>query len=264
MIGKRCVVNGVQTGIKFKNEKGTIVGESKVDYAIKFDRENKERMWPLDGKNCGWYVRKDKVTILGENMITEKNIGRRVVVNGECDSRMFDNEKGKIIGIASAGEPTIAVRFDNKKEWMHGCGEFSLNCEDWRGWFVYEKNITFEKENKMTGIRIETEKIVKSDGKLCRKITGFKVLSYWELPDKYRNGLLPIVYATGAKKLEFHNRVKTGGTFGKYYEIGEVVPEDKFQKMLEHCRLAGDHLMYVNRELKKKKAEWNGKETFVI
>ena len=191
-------------------------------------------------------------------MITEKDIGRRVIVNGAHTNQFFTNEKGKIIRIHNSN--IIGIEFDHKIPGLHTCDGMGKNEQCW---YVSEKNITFEKENeKMTGIRIETEKIVEGTGRLSRKITGFKALKKEKLPDMYTKGKRPICFVNRYNDLEINNRAadfKHG-----FFQAGEIVSEDDFQKLLEHCHKAGDHLKEVNQELAEKQAQWKGTETFII
>lgn len=190
-------------------------------------------------------------------MITKKDIGQRVVVNGNVGDEQFCNEKGIIISVDN-GRPPVGVRFDRKKKEWHDCeGSTDHN----QGFYVNEENITFEEE-KMTGIRIETEKIVDGYGKICRKITGFKALPEKKLPAMYLKGERPVCFINNNKHLALANRAED--FTDSYFTIDEIVPEKNFQKLIEHCHKAGDHLKDVNQELARKKAEWNGIETFVI
>ena len=111
-------------------------------------------------------------------------------------------------------------------------------------------------------IRIETEKIVRGDGYLYRKIVAVKMLTDGEVPALYTEGEKPIVYLGFTGKVIY--AVNRGTEVLYRYEVGNMYLEDNFQSLLDHCRKAGDHLMTVNAELKAKRADWNGKETFVI
>jgi hypothetical protein len=112
----------------------------------------------------------------------------------------------------------------------------------------------------MTGIRIETEKIVESNDNLYRKITEFKALPEEKLPLKYLDGELPVVYQENNIL-----RIKNApDNLDGHYSQYEIVEEKEFQDILKHCHIAGQHLKNVNKEIAKKKSEWNGTETFVI
>lgn len=181
------------------------------------------------------------------------NIGKRVIVNGVCSGINLKNAKGTIIedNISDYG-----IKFDEPNERL-----WEVDGED-RGWYVKTNNVKFVKENKrMTGIQISTEKIVESDGTLSRKITGFKALASGKLPKKYLEGERPICFLKNGN-LYVSNRAED--FYHGYFRVFEIVTEDDFQKLLDHCHKAGDHLMDVNRELAEKRTEWHGKETFVI
>jgi hypothetical protein len=190
--------------------------------------------------------------------ITEKDVGRRVIVNIPDKPPFIENEKGEIISIESGYSENIGIKFDKKDTRFHTCsGKTKMGF----GYYVDDYNITFEKESKkMTGIRIETEKIVESNGNLSRKITEFKALPEDKLPLKYLDGKLPVVYQEN-NRLKFENAPDNlDGHYSRY----EIVEEKEFQDILKHCRLAGKHLKNVNKEIAQKKLEWNGTETFVI
>ena len=189
-------------------------------------------------------------------MITKADIGKLVIVNGERSGETFKNEKGKIVRISN--DNNIGIEFQKERPFFHACkgsGKYGY-C-----WYVTEKNITFEESKKMTGIRIETEKMVRSDNKITRKITGFKALKKEKLPEMYWAGERPIVHEGNIYDIVIRN--KTKGLNGTY-RIGEIIEEEEFQKLLAHCKESGDHLADVNRELAKKREEWNGVETFII
>jgi hypothetical protein len=190
--------------------------------------------------------------------ITEKDVGRRVIVNIPDKPPFIENEKGEIISIESGYSENIGIKFDKKDTRFHTCsGKTKMGF----GYYVDDYNITFEKESKkMTGIRIETEKIVESNGNLSRKITEFKALPEDKLPLKYLDGKLPVVYQEN-NRLKFENAPDNlDGHYSRY----EIVEEKEFQDILKHCHIAGQHLKNVNKEIAKKKSEWNGTETFVI
>ena len=115
----------------------------------------------------------------------------------------------------------------------------------------------------MKGIRIETEKIVRGTGELCRKITTIKALDRGHLPEKYLKSDQPILYANNCGSLILENRGKSVCVCTRYAK-NELVNEEEFQALLNHCHKAGDHLMSVNADLKAKRAIWNGEETFII
>lgn len=86
--------------------------------------------------------------------ISEKDIGRRVVVNGEQNGQTFKNERGilrrirehyfSINGVRNTG---FGVAFDVARPDFH-CMED--RCNDNQGWYVTEDMITFtDEENKM-------------------------------------------------------------------------------------------------------------------
>lgn len=189
-------------------------------------------------------------------MITEKDIGRRVIVNGEVSRVNFHNDIGTIIEVNPEAIPMIGIKFDRQIMGLHDCGNM---CKWGYGYYVHEHNITF-KEDNMKGIRIETEKIVNDDGELVIKILSIKCLKKGKLPEIYLEGKEPIVYIYES---DFYceNRKET---LDQFYSIGELLTRNEFRDLLEHCHAAGDHLLAVNAELKAKKATWNGKETFII
>jgi hypothetical protein len=173
--------------------------------------------------------------------ITEKDVGRRVIVNIPDKPPFIENEKGEIISIESGYSENIGIKFDKKDPRFHSCsGATKMGF----GYYVDDYNITFEKESKkMTGIRIETEKIVESNGNLSRKITEFKALPEDKLPLKYLDGKLPVVYQEN-NRLKFENAPDNlDGHYSRY----EIVEEKEFQDILKHCHIAGQHLKNVNK-----------------
>jgi hypothetical protein len=190
-------------------------------------------------------------------MITEKDIGKRVIVNGTANGVKFENEEGVINSLKGY---FVGVTFNHFNARFHHCYE---KCVEGYGWFVTEDIITFKKENKkMTGIRIETEKVVDDTGILCREILKIKALSKDKLPDIYLLSEGPIVWKFGVN-LHLEN-VKNQIHSHCNIMQGERYSEEFFEKCLDHCRAAGDNLMECNRRLAEKKANWHGEETFII
>jgi len=77
--------------------------------------------------------------------ITEKDIGRRVLVNGKVDEETFTKELGTIKYIDSCYN--IGVEFDKARNSLHTCSGFT---EENRGWWVREEHITFVEDEKKT------------------------------------------------------------------------------------------------------------------
>jgi hypothetical protein len=109
-------------------------------------------------------------------------------------------------------------------------------------------------------IEIKTEKIVRNDGTLCRKLADVKMIQSNKLPEIYMESKKPVVF-----KGLVHNKVFCRNTEGREnYEIGGTYTDDEIQTLIDHCRAAGDNLMECNRILAEKKANWHGEETFII
>lgn len=78
--------------------------------------------------------------------ISEKDIGRRVVVNGEYACEVFNNDHGVLKCFGSiANQPGIA--FDKPRAGFH---DLNKHCKNGHGYYVPESMITFtEEETKM-------------------------------------------------------------------------------------------------------------------
>ena len=78
-------------------------------------------------------------------MITEKDIGRRVVINGMVDGFEFVNEPGTLCSIEDEYTP-FGICFDRHiGDDMHSCNGY---CTTDNGWYVKEENIEFVDEEK--------------------------------------------------------------------------------------------------------------------
>lgn len=195
--------------------------------------------------------------------ITEKDIGRRVSING-VSTIYFLNDKGRIVNIDNE-PPPIGIEFDEKNTLFHSCDD---ECKDGHGWYVTEDMITFidkkEKEmkkqnNSNTGIRIEAQKVIMNSGDFGYKITNVKALERKKLPWMYLKEE-PNVY------------FKKNGAFPKYLVlcngmeivVGFTYTKHEFEKRIEYCRKAGNRLMEINKKIKELEKQWNGKETIII
>jgi hypothetical protein len=109
-------------------------------------------------------------------------------------------------------------------------------------------------------IEIKTEKIVKNDGTLGRKLVDVKMLKSNKLPEIYMKSKKPVVF----KGLVHNKMFCRNNKCRENYKIGDTYTEDEIQTLIEHCRAAGNNLMECNRILAEKKAKWHGEETFII
>ena len=181
--------------------------------------------------------------------------GQKVIVNGKEGRRTFSNEKGVIISTRGTNPP-IGIEFETPKEYYHSCGR---KCHEDHGYYVREDIITFQNTR---GIKIETEKIVGSNGELYRKILSVKMLEAAKLPYMYLNSSEEVVFLSEAGSYIVCRNPKND-TFSKY-SIGNEYPETKMQALLGHCHKAGDNLLQCNKTLKERKENWKGTETFII
>jgi hypothetical protein len=196
--------------------------------------------------------------------ITKADIGRRVEVSGlgSIGNRFYKN-KGTIIDFIHPSWPPISIKFDEKVG-SHTCNGL---CAPMYGYNVTEDMITFidEKEKKMkkskrcTGIRIETEKVIMVSGDFGYKILSVNALTRNKLPWMYLKGE-PCVYLH--KPTYSKHYLSLGNQ--KEIKVGNTYTILKFQELMDYCKKAGDRLMQVNKEIKERKKQWNGKETFVI
>jgi hypothetical protein len=201
--------------------------------------------------------------------ITKADIGRRVVVNGEVSGIVFKNEYGVIV---NESYEDYGIQFDNYNPKLH-----DLGGKEGHGWYVDKDKVTFidkenkenkenkEKEKKMkkskrcTGIRIETEKVIMVSGDFGYKILSVNALTRNKLPWMYLKGE-PCVYLH--KPTYSKHYLSLGNQ--KEIKVGNTYTILKFQELMDYCKKAGDRLMQVNKEIKERKKQWNGKETFVI
>ena len=109
-------------------------------------------------------------------------------------------------------------------------------------------------------IVIKTEKIVLSSGALGRKIIGFSALTRKELPEEYNSGK-PFVFLSADKELL--STLDNGAPFS-CIRVGITCTQLDFDRVLEYVRASGKRLARIKAEHKRKQAEWNGLETFVI
>lgn len=123
-------------------------------------------------------------------------------------------------------------------------------------------------------ITITTRKFIdENDLSKKREILNFKCLRIGDLPSEYivNNKISCFKYLN---KLEIrHNdenlKIEKDAFEYYYLNIGDVLPEDEFQKILRLIRIAGKRLMYINKKLKRKqlaeaKKQWNGIEKITI
>jgi hypothetical protein len=265
-IGKRVIVNGKCSDINLNNEKGVIIENFSSDCAIKFDIPN-ERFWEIDGENRGWYIHKDNIKF-------EKEKADIFDFSYMLDENKNPYSKGAKIKKAfyKTGFPIkVDVLETGLKVLSHNClGEEKIldtkiryKDEIYYTKYRFLKNFRKPSENKkMTGIRIETKKVVDDAGILCREILKIKALPKSKLPDIYLLSDGPIVWKFWVN-LHLEN-VKNQIHSHCNIMQGERYSEEFFEKCLDHCRAAGDNLMECNRILAEKRAEWEGEETFII
>ncbi len=106
-------------------------------------------------------------------------------------------------------------------------------------------------------ITIKTEKVVTSNGTETRKILEIEALGWNDLPEAYRNEAESIY-------LDRFGVLCHCTIAGWVLRKDSIYSEEKFQNAIEDVRKAGDLLCKINKELKQKRAVWNGEETFVI
>jgi len=79
-------------------------------------------------------------------MISAKDIGRRVIVNGEADGLEFENELGTLCSIEEDYAP-FGICFDRfVGDDTHSCNGY---CKSDYGWYVTAENIKFVDEPKI-------------------------------------------------------------------------------------------------------------------
>jgi hypothetical protein len=115
------------------------------------------------------------------------------------------------------------------------------------------------KMDKQKGIIIEAEKIIMKSGDF-----GYKILSVnaiprndlpWEYLEKEPNVYLYTSFLLNNKA--FPDRI----VLGEVAEIvvGSTYTEQKFNQRIEYCEMAGERLRRINKEIRKKQKNWNGK-----
>ena len=108
-------------------------------------------------------------------------------------------------------------------------------------------------------IKIRTEKVVLSDGIEARKILLVEALAFSDLPKKYLNDSRCVYYY----KNSYCETIKDY-LGNNLLTVDNVYSEEEFQKKMKKVVGAGEFLKEVNKELKEKRAAWNGEETFII
>ncbi len=115
-------------------------------------------------------------------------------------------------------------------------------------------------------IKIQTEKVtlINKIGPQ-RKILGFSLLGYSEVPPEYRDKR-PCCYDNS-------NVCDSRGTIAKvlgsdysdwHLQKGEVYSEESFQQMLTVLHECGARLKAINQERQELAKAWRGEETFII
>ena len=103
-------------------------------------------------------------------------------------------------------------------------------------------------------IKIHTERVVNKDGIACRKIKTIE-------GGLHRDDDLPREYT------QEEPFVRLGDTEGSIYQRGDFcgeLPEEEFQKMLEHIRKSAQRLHEIKERTRKLREEWKGEETIII
>ena len=111
-------------------------------------------------------------------------------------------------------------------------------------------------------IKIETKKIVDGMGICKREITGIQALQYTKLPILYTEGDSAVFTNSNSIPTLFLRHREKG--LCDYYNVGDKLPEENFQALINFCHKAGDNLKAVNAKLKALREEWQGLETFCI
>jgi arginine decarboxylase-like protein len=110
-------------------------------------------------------------------------------------------------------------------------------------------------------IKIETEKIVLSDGNLARKIIKADMINKSKLPKLYLDKT-PRCYNTSYWGNDgFQIDTEENSLF---YPNGKIVLETEWQEIVKQIHACGDRLRIVNEYLKRAEKAWNGAETFII
>ena len=81
------------------------------------------------------------VIVYGDNMITERDIGKRCVVNGKVSGRKFCDEKGVIKSVSTINN-FISIEFDRDMG-LHDCNGV---CIDGYGYFIPGSKVTMIEE----------------------------------------------------------------------------------------------------------------------
>lgn len=116
-------------------------------------------------------------------------------------------------------------------------------------------------KNKSGGIFIKTKKEVNSYGQEGRTIVKLRGLPSKKLPDMYKNATGSIKYV---KEPNGDSAFYRCTPFRLVLKEGEFYVEEDFQVSLEIIKNAGNLLADINKELKKKREQWQGEEEFVI
>lgn len=109
-------------------------------------------------------------------------------------------------------------------------------------------------------IKIETVKCLDFEG---RGIRGRKIVSVMALPKKS----LPWAYLEGFPNCFFRDpviQVRESYDVSFFIAIDQWKEEEYFDDCLKLIYACGDRLKAVNSDLKKKKDDWHGSETFII
>lgn len=104
-------------------------------------------------------------------------------------------------------------------------------------------------------IKIETERIVTDKNEYAYRVKKIYALGKKELPEAYLNQEYSMY------KL---NPYLIGGGYSFLLEEGRTYNIRDFNKRIDVITKCGEELRRVNNEIKEKKKNWHGTETFVI
>jgi len=108
-------------------------------------------------------------------------------------------------------------------------------------------------------IEIKTDKVWQGNVH-CRKILGFKALGYKEVPKGYISLFHPSAALnedTGALHITLRRPVwNISGVFK--LQVGQVIPQKEFAKLMKDVKAAGHRLMTMKKEI------WSGRQTFRV
>lgn len=113
-----------------------------------------------------------------------------------------------------------------------------------------------KKRGKRTGITIEYERIVNSDGERAVQITHLHAMRSDELPAEYLKAE-PSFYLWEPNSIERY--FLKSGSNERLLVQGYSYTLEGFNKIMEYIKSAGNRLRMIRQEHAKKRREWNGR-----